>query len=522
MDKQIQCTQQLHQDMNGQRSAISPPPPQVASHVCSVPTHGQHIHIELRNIHKSYGSVHANQGITLTLAPGRIYGLLGENAAGKSTLMRMLAGYSQPDFGEILLNGRLINLPNPRAALAAGVGMLHHEPMDFPALRVSEAFGLGRPLCSQAEAISRLQIQADRFGLTIDPMTRIAELTVGERQQLELLRLLDLGVHILILYEPTIGISDNQKDILFTTLRQLTADGHVVILITHALTDAQTLCDEVLIMRQGLLVGQLPAPFSPDKVTKLMFGEDIANSWHKSNLPPPKDEIAFALKAATFSGDTFELTGVSVTARAGEIIGLAGLEGNGQKLLLNGLAGLVPLTAGHMQLTARNVTLVPAARMEEGLFPDMTVYEQLAVAFPDRARHADELFKERYADNFQMAAKSDIMTQKLSGGNQQRLQLALIPDSARCILMEHPTYGLDMNSKHSVWRCLHKQVTSGTTIVFYSTDLDEILFNCHRVLIFYGRQIFADRLASTLDKERLAALIMGQDDGGKLKRRQTK
>ncbi len=481
--------------------------------------------IDIGDLHKWYGDVHANQGLSLSLKPGRIYGLLGENAAGKSTLMRILAGYTRQDRGEIAFDGRTALLRSPADALALGVGMLHQDPLDFPALTVWENFSLGGVKRRKRATVARLLQLATRFHFVLPPDALVSELTIGERQQLELLRLLDLGVKILILDEPTTGISLTQKDMLFTVLRELAKEkDRTVIVVTHILSDALAHCDEILVMKRGRLVGHLTPPFVSEQIVRLMFGDDALADAAPRPKPHVTDEVFLSVENASITGEKFALTGLNLSVRAGEIISLAGLEGNGQDLLLRGLAGLAHIKSAKLLFCGKDlqglpstafrrsgIAFLPAARLEQGLFADLTLEEHLCLAVSERMSRVSESFQRLCVERFSLRAAPSSIARTLSGGNQQRLQLALIPYHARLLLLEHPTRGLDVNSGKQVWTYLEECCRHGSSVLFSSTDLDEILAHSHRVLVFHGRRLFADVPTSLLDLETLAGLMIGRE-----------
>ncbi len=482
--------------------------------------------IALKDIHKYYGRVHANAGITVGLEPGRIYGLLGENGAGKSTLMRILAGHTQHDRGDLIFDGRPVGRLKPAAALSLGVGMLYQDPLDFPALTVLENFMLGGVKRSNKEAVSRLLELAERFHFQFSPEQRVSELTVGERQQLALLRLLDLGVKVLILDEPTTGISLIQKELLFKAMRDLSAEGgRIIILVTHKLSEALDLCHEILVMRQGRLEGKLSPPYEADDLLRLMFGPDVTREQGKEDSPRVGGEVLVALDDAEIVGEKFSLPHVSLAVHTGEIIGLAGLEGTGRQVLLKGLAGLARLRHGRLVFQNRamqgqprpvfrreGIHFLPAARLEKGLFPGLTLHEHLALAFPEEKKRLDDFHQTQCVDRFRLMAHPATLAQALSGGNQQRLQLSLIPHQTRLLLMEHPTRGLDLGSARQVWSHLEERCRQGAALLFSSADLEEIMEHSHRVLVFYNQRVVADLPVESLTIEALGGLMAGRGE----------
>ena len=479
--------------------------------------------IELDDIHKQYGRVRANDGISLRLEPGRIYGLLGENGAGKSTLMRVLAGHTRPDRGVIRFDGRSVARLTPALALQAGVGMLYQDPLDFPAMTVLENFMLGGPKRSKILAAERLEELARSHHFHLPPDHRVGELTVGERQQLEIVRLIEAGAKTLILDEPTTGISLPQKETLFATMRELSLENRIVIMVTHKLADAIDLCRELLIMRQGRLVGQLSPPYTSEDIVQKMFGREASEEAPDRVRPSLGQDPRIQVDRGRFVGDKYALSDVSVQIRPGEIIGLAGLEGNGQELLLRGLAGLVRMTTGKMILRGmeiqgrpypfflrQGIHFFPAARLEEALFPELSLSEHLCLAFPEQKGRLAELYQEECVNRFRLVAEPATSAGALSGGNQQRLLLSLIPAQTKLLLMEHPTRGLDMGSARQVWTHLEERCAQGASLVFSSADLDEILEHSHRVLVFFNREIAADLPIQEAGLEIIGGIMAGR------------
>jgi simple sugar transport system ATP-binding protein len=484
--------------------------------------------ITLRDIRKQYGKVSANDGIDLDIHDGSIHGILGENGAGKSTLMKVLAGYTAKTSGSILLNGRQVDYDHPSQATHLGIGMLYQDPLDFPPLTVLENFmmGLDRGLVSREKAYRvRLKEMADHFGFHLDPATAVERLTVGERQQLELVRLLALGVEVLILDEPTTGISSLQKQALFSALRKLASEGKTILLVSHKLEDVEALCDRITVLRRGKVEGDMGLPFEGGKLLVWMFGNELA--------PPPCFEgrtgegaLALAMEGVSALGGRAGLSSCQVAVRKGEVLGLAGLEGSGQGLFLRVAAGLEKPQTGkirvaeedmtgrdHHAYRAKGVTFLPAGRLEEGLMPGLTITEHFAlqqqkglvIHWPkawDRAQQGIERFRIR--GNPFSAAES------LSGGNQQRLLLALLPDNPRLLLLEHPTRGLDMDSVRWVWEKLTAYAVQGTSIVFSSAELDEIFQMADRILVFFNGVVVKDVRTCDTTVEELAKAIAGK------------
>jgi len=481
--------------------------------------------IVLNDIHKHYGRVRANDGISLTLEPGRIYALVGENGAGKSTLMRVLAGHTRPTSGTLEINGQTLTHLTPILARKNGVGMLYQDPLDFPAMPIWENFQLGAPKRSKREIIDVIGELSYRLDACFLPDEPVSSLTVGERQLLELLRLLDLGATTLILDEPTTGITPEQKQDLFNLLMKLAREeNHTIILVTHKLSEAYEMADSIFIMRQGMLVSILTPPYNEKELVHLMFGEaaeGVEDDLPK--LPPPGPTPRLSTDNTYFAGPKYSMGPMNFTAQPGECIGLAGLDGSGQELFLRGLCGLDRMPGGAITLdgeayhrndfnTLRDagVHFVPADRLEMALFPALNLMEHITLTFPERRAELEEFYESQCVEGFNLRAHPDTQASELSGGNQQRLLLSLIPDHASLLLMEHPTRGLDAGSARQVWNHLKGRCADGASLIFFSPDLDEVLEHSHRVIVFYDRAIagIVDREHATMDV--VGALMAGK------------
>ena len=485
--------------------------------------------IELREIRKYFGPVRANDGITLTLQEGTIHGLLGENGAGKTTLMKVLAGYLTPDGGQILLNGAPAHFSSPADAIRSGIGMLHQDPLDFPSMTVLDDFMLGRSAglrLSRAQARESLAGLARRFSFALDPQAEVGRLTIGERQQLEVLRLLSLGVEVLILDEPTTGISAHQKAALFDMLRQLARqDGNTVVFVSHKLDEVQELCDEVTVLQRGRVAGREAMPCPMDQLVRLMFGQVLTPTAREAvELGPP----ALQLRDLTVHTGRVAVPNVNLDVRAGEVIGLAGLLGSGQRPVLQACAGLLRPQAGHVILDGqdmtgqpyprfvqRGVAYVPAGRLEEGLIAGLTLAEHCLLAEPQERfvidwPAAQQLANERI-ERFHVVGTPDTLIETLSGGNQQRMLLALLPPTLRLLLLEEPTRGLDVESADWVWTQLLQRREQGTAILFTSPDLVEIMGRSDRIVVFSGGRVTGVLDAAKTSVDELGRLIGGQE-----------
>ncbi len=485
------------------------------------------MNVELRDIHKSFGTVRANVGINLSIPAGTIQGILGENGAGKSTLMKVLSGFIRADRGEILLDGRPALIHSPADAIRQGVGMLHQDPLDFPPLRIIDDFILGREgglFPDRAAAVRDFRELAGQFGFAIDPEAYVDSLTVGERQQLEILRLLWWGVRVLIFDEPTTGISAAQKEKLFAALRLLAEQGKTVLFVSHKLEEVEGLCHRVAVLRQGYLVGETQPPYETSKLVEMMFGKAIEV---EARSPCVGAETILSLKDLSVEDYRLKVRNLSLEVHSGEVIGLAGMEGSGQALFLRSVAGLVRTVGGQIVLRGKELTgrsyhafkhqgaaFLPASRLEEGLATGLSLTEHFVLAEEPDGFFVDWEGGRRLAqtriDDFNIHGTPSSRVEALSGGNQQRALLALLRQPLTLLLLEHPTRGLDIESTVYIWSKLKERCRQGTSIIFISSDLEEILHYSDRVLVFFGGKV-----TPPLDAGSLTSEVLGQLIGGK-------
>jgi ABC-type uncharacterized transport system ATPase subunit len=486
--------------------------------------------LELRDIRKHFGPVRANDGVSLNVASGSLHGLLGENGAGKSTLMKILSGFYVADAGDILLDGRRIKLGSPRAAAEAGIGMLHQDPLVFMPMTVLDNMllgSLGPARLDRGRVRRQITEVRDRFGFAFDLEAPARTLTVGERQQVEITRLLWQGARVLILDEPTTGISADQRELLFATLHALASEGMSVIFVSHKLEEVEELCGEVTVMRTGRVVGSVHMPMPPAELVRMMFSTLVEVA---ERHDVPLGGTMLSLRDVSLEDRGLRLDRLSIEVAGGEVIGLAGMEGSGQRTFLRGICGLSPVQAGRIMLDGDDITAIdyrdridrgigylPAGRLEEGLVEGLSVAEHFVLA--DRTdsrffidwRSATHAARARIAE-YAIKGQPDSPVEALSGGNQQRLLLAMLPADLRLLLMEHPTRGLDIESADWVWSQLLARREQGTAIVFASADLDELLRYSDRILVFYAGRALAVVDARQADVDRIGHLIGGRTD----------
>lgn len=484
--------------------------------------------VELRDIRKYFGQVKANDGINMILEAGGIYALVGENGAGKSTLMKILSGYQPPTGGQILFDGEPIEFDSPADALAKGVGMLYQDPLDMPPFRVIDNYLLGRDEGLRLDyktAEAELNALATRYGFKLDTRAYIDTLSLGERQQLEMVRLLAGGAQLIILDEPTTGISGEQKDVLFDSIRTLAfQENKTIVLVSHKLEEIQDLCGHAFVLRRGKLVGETELPCPNETLVEMMFGQVPARS------PRPSFELGgTALALHDVSVETYRLSvhNVNLNVREGEVFGFAGLEGSGQRLILQACAGLEPTASGRIILGGQEVTgwdyhalqdygmaYMAAGRLEEGLVAGLTLTEHLVLAQPEQKFFIDwpasrAEMSERIS-TYQIIGTPDTTADALSGGNQQRLMFSLLDTPLKLLLLEHPTRGLDVRSTDYSWQLLYERRKQGTAIVFISADLDEVIERSDRIAVFSGGVMSRVLNAAETTTEELGRLIGGE------------
>lgn len=488
--------------------------------------------VELIGIHKSFSKVHANDGISLSIKAGTIQGILGENGAGKSTLMKILSGFIQADSGEIRINGSSVQIHSPVDSFHLGIGMLHQDPLDFPSMKVIDNLMVGSPggmFPKRKKVLSEFIRLQNQFGFKISADAYIEKLTVGERQQLEILRLLWLGAELLILDEPTTGISAGQKESLFRTVRALAKQGKTIIFVSHKLEEVEGLCNQVAVFRQGRNVGEVNPPYNTDHLVEMMFGKNIARM---EKVCEQQDVTNFSVDHLMIDDPRLIIKNVCFDIRKGEVIGLAGMEGSGQGVILRALAGIIRPSGGHFWMKKEDnrkldlagkhyfifkksgISFLPASRLEEGLIAGLTLSEHFTLAedqegFFINKKSITTTTEQRITD-FNIKGSPVTKVEALSGGNQQRAELALMRSPLNLLLLEHPTRGLDIESSLYIWSKFKQRCKEGASIVFISSDLDEILQYSDRILVFFGGQVSRAFSASEVTIDQLGQLIGGK------------
>jgi simple sugar transport system ATP-binding protein len=504
----------------------------------SAPTPDTDLAIEARAIVKRFPGVLANDGVDFDLRRGEVHALLGENGAGKSTLMNILAGLYRPDAGEVRIDGRPVDFASPRDAIAAGLGMVHQHFTLVPSQTVTENVLLGleqprfllRPGAAEAE-IGRL---AERFGLRVHPGARIWQLSVGEQQRVEILKLLYRGAKTLILDEPTAVLAPQEADELFATLRSMTAEGRSVVFISHKLGEVLAIADRVTVMRRGRVTATgLPAAGATKAdLARLMVGRSVLEVVERTPCVP--GDVVLDLRSVSTDNDRGvpALRELSLAIRAGEIVGVAAVAGNGQSELAEVITGLRMCT-GDVLVSGRSVANrsaatalrlgvahVPEDRTSVGSAPDLSLTDNLIMKRyrqPPVARgwlmdgEAARSIASGLQESYRISAPSvDTEVRLLSGGNLQRAILAReIETSPRLLVAVQPTRGLDVGAIESVHRLLLDLRANGAAILLISEELDEILALSDRIVVLYEGRIAGEFRDDEAEIGRIGLLMTG-------------
>lgn len=476
------------------------------------------MHVSIRNLHKSFAAVHANNDICVDFAAGQIHGILGENGAGKSTLMKLLSGVYRPDSGEIFINHKPVQLGTPRLAIEAGIGMVAQDPVDVPVFSVLENIACGIHMPSLTQLSQQITTWCTQLGFQFSPQTQIRALTVGQRQQVEIVRLLIAGSDVLILDEPTTGITATQIDALFAALRTIVRTGKTVLFVTHKLDEVVALCDTVTVLRAGRMVGtQRAMPISKSDMLDAMFGTMVSHT-PQLHRHSSAQAARWTFHDVVIHDTALQIGPLNHQLPCGTIIGLAGLEGSGQRPFMQMLAGLRRPDRGMVRYDGQpfaydhpDVVWLPADRLYEGIIGDMTLTEHIRLLRDGLLAPGESAVAkaQQLIADYAIKATPEMPLRQLSGGNQQRAMLALIPAHVTGIVLEHPTRGLDAVSAMAVWQRLRDRSAQGATIVFFSADLEEVMQYADVVLVFFAGEISQPIARAQLTEDGLAALIGG-------------
>jgi general nucleoside transport system ATP-binding protein len=496
--------------------------------------------LELRGIVKSFGPVRANDGVDLSVNWGEVHALLGENGAGKSTLMNVVYGLIRQDEGEILFEGRPVEIHGPQDAIRLGIGMVHQHFMLVPPLTVAENVILGRETAGRGgwvdvdAARTAVTELSRRYGLEIDPMARIEDLPVGLQQRVEILKTLYRGARLLILDEPTAVLTPQEVERLFEIVRGLTAEGKGVIFITHKLGEVMEIADRITVMRRGRVVAATtPAASSAADLARLMVGRPVLLQVEKTPARPGAPLLGVADLVVQDDRGHVMVDGVSMEVRAGEIVGLAGVEGNGQMELVEAIVGLRAARSGRILLGDRDMTRagtkrrlssglghIPADRHRMGIVLELPIADNLVLTRYDREPFARGLVRSLtavfdYARS--LIARFDIRARgpeqpagDLSGGNQQKVVVAReLGSTPKVLLAAQPTRGVDVGSIEFIHRQLVEYRDAGNAVLLVSSELDEVLSLSDRVAVIYRGRLVAVLEGGEIERERIGLLMAG-------------
>lgn len=496
--------------------------------------------LAVEGITKRFGSLEANRDITFSVAAGEVLAVLGENGAGKSTLMKVIVGLLVPDAGRILVDGEMLPLGDPDAALQRGIGMIHQHFMLVPALTVLDNLILGREPRTRLGAVdwraarARADELAQQYGIALDLAAPVESLTVGEQQRVEILKAFYRGASILILDEPTALLTPQEAVRLFETVRQFAAAGLSVIFISHKLDEVIRVSDRVMVMRAGRVEEIVKtASSTASGLARSMVGREVELTVSRTGVTPGPERLVAEGITGPWHNASGTVGPVNLRVRGGEIVGIAGIEGNGQHELTEMLVGLTPVAGGQLSLNGtdirrlgvrerlhRGIGYVPADRQRDGLVLDMRIWENFVLR-----DYADPPYRSWLGINTRTArarAKAametfdirprnvELPSRALSGGNQQKLLLAReIHRRPDVLVVSQPTRGLDVGAIEFVHRQLVEMAVAGAGIVVISLELDELLALCDRIVVMFRGQVVGELERARFDRRRIGLYMVG-------------
>lgn len=494
----------------------------------------------MQGIVKRFPGVLAVNHVDFDVQAGEIHALLGENGAGKSTLMKMLYGLYHPDEGRIILDGTEVRIHSPHDAIQRGIGMIHQHFMLVPSLTVAENIALGmrstRGLILDLDVVSRrVQELSEQYNLRVEPQTPIWQLAVGEQQRVEIIRALYRGASLLILDEPTAVLTPQEVDDLFRVLRQMTANGHALIFISHKLHEVLAISHRITVLRDGQKVGTIPTGEATRmKLAEMMVGRPVVLEYDRPPVERGPERLRLVGVSARSDRGDLGLKEVSLSVHAGEILGIAGVSGNGQRELAQVIAGLRPVTGGSIELDGRDVTgappttlialglcYIPEERMVDGVIKEFTVAENFVLqdhGGQNYARAGIFLNFSAITRACRQAIRAyeiktpgtDVPVKTLSGGNIQKLILAReLTRSPQVIVAAQPTRGVDIGATEYIHRRLLEQRSQGAAILLISEDLDEIMALSDRIGVMYEGRMVGVIPRAAADVNTVGAMMAG-------------
>lgn len=500
--------------------------------------------VDMRSITKRFPGTLANDRVNFQLARGEIHALLGENGAGKSTLMSVLSGFYRPDEGEIIIRGQKTTLRSPKEALERGVGMVHQHFRLVEPFTVAENIVMGTPAAGRLffhrkKSAESVLHYANRFGLEVDPNARIWQLSVGEKQRVEILKLLHRGADVLILDEPTAVLTPQEVKELFQNLRKMAAEGKAIILITHKLQEVMDVADRITVLRKGRNVGTVEKREVDEReLTRMMVERDVLFSTTQHSLI--EGETVLALESLEVMGDRGipAIKNLSLQIHRGEILGIAGIAGNGQRELAEAVTGLRSVSSGRILLENRDLTngnpkrfieagvsYIPEDRLGTGLVPNLDLYDNVILKEYRKPPIGRGLFlnrkeirkrAEQLVSEFKIQVSDlEYPVRLLSGGNLQKVLLAReILSRPKLVVAAYPVRGLDIGATEAVYRLLLGLRNEGAAILLISEDLDELLTLSDRIAVLFRGEIMGVVPASEAEIEDLGLMMTGGRKGG--------
>lgn len=499
--------------------------------------------IEMRDITKVFGGFVANDKINLHLRKGEIHALLGENGAGKSTLMNMLAGLLEPTSGEIAVNGQVVNLDSPSKAASLGIGMVHQHFMLVEAFTVAENIILGSELTKNgvldiAGASKGIKALSERYGLAVDPSAKVADISVGAQQRVEILKTLYRGADILIFDEPTAVLTPSEIDELMAIMKNLVKEGKSIILITHKLDEIRAVSDRVTVIRRGKSIETVEiAGATNADLAEMMVGRSVSFKTEKQASKPKEVVLSIKDLVVNENRGVPAVKNLSLDVRAGEIVGIAGIDGNGQSELIQAITGLRKVESGSIelkgdsivglhprQITELSVGHVPEDRHRDGLILEMMISENIALQTYYKEPHSKNgilnysnitSYAKKLMEEFDVRAASELVpAAALSGGNQQKAIIAReIDRDPDLLIVSQPTRGLDVGAIEYIHKRLIEERDNGKAVLVVSFELDEILNVSDRIAVIHDGKIQGIVSPETTNKQELGVLMAGGNLG---------
>ena len=491
--------------------------------------------IELRNVTKTFGSVVANKNICLDIRYGEVLALLGENGSGKTTLMNMLSGIYYPDGGQIYYRGEPVDIRSPKDAHALRIGMIHQHFKLVDLFTAAENIRLGMPGSAGKNVAAQIKEICDRYGFEIDPDQKVYNMNVSQKQTLEIVKVLCHGADVLILDEPTAVLTLQETQKLFRVIKAMKEDGKAIVIITHKLNEVLEVSDRVSILRRGEYIGTVETKDATElSLTEMMVGQKV-----DLNIDRPlveKKKPLLEIRDLTIRDDegNVAIDGVNFYIRGGEMLGVAGIAGCGQKELCEAIAGLRPIESGMMvhgdedisrmspkEISARGISMsfIPEDRLGMGLAPSLSITDNVLLkSYKESERHSPFVDRKRgrqeasvIIDELGVVTPStETPVRRLSGGNVQKVLLGReIKTGPNVIVTAYPVRGLDINSSYLIYKILNEQKMSGVGILFIGEDLDVMMALCDKIMVLFHGKVMGIVNAATVTKEQLGLMMTG-------------